>query len=316
MTSTNKAKYIVIAVFFVFLAFWFLTSAPLNFPTGAIFTIEKGESLLEVANNLENSKIIRSKNIFQVLVMALASDKNVISGEYMFPGKESVLGVVLRLTRGIYLIPASKITVPEGATNVQIAELFSLNFHNFDKNNFLKIADDKEGYIFPDTYLFLPATDEKEVLRVMTDNFNKKISSFEEKIKNSGHSLGDIITMASIIEKEAGGSKDGAIISGILWKRIDKGMVLQVDAPFLYILGKGSGSLTRADLAVDSPYNTYLYKGLPPGPIGNPGLIAINSALNPVQSSYFFYLHDSHGNIYYARTYAEHMRNRAKYLRN
>jgi UPF0755 protein len=121
--------------------------------------------------------------------------------------------------------------------------------------------------------------------------------------------------MASIIEKEAKGEEDRYFISGILWKRISKGIPLQVDAPFLYILGKESSELTRADLAINSPFNTYKNKGLTPSPIGNPGLESIKAAIKPKDSPYLYYLHDSDGNIHYAKTYTEHLKNINKYLK-
>ena len=121
--------------------------------------------------------------------------------------------------------------------------------------------------------------------------------------------------MASLIEKEASGEKDRNIVSGILWKRIEKGIPLQVDAPFLYILGKESSELTKSDLSINSPFNTYKYKGLTPSPIGNPGLDSIKAAINPEDSPYLYYLHDAEGNIHYARTYSEHQKNIRTYLK-
>ena len=122
--------------------------------------------------------------------------------------------------------------------------------------------------------------------------------------------------MASIIEREATGNQEEMqIVSGILWKRIREGMRLQVDAPFMYTLGKRSDELTLKDLASDSPYNTYRKKGLTPTPIGNPGIQAIYAALNPIESSYYFYLHDSRGTIHYAKDHDGHIRNKNQYLR-
>jgi UPF0755 protein len=144
---------------------------------------------------------------------------------------------------------------------------------------------------------------------------NKKTESLNEEISKSKRSLKEIIIMASLIEKEARGEEDRFIISGILWKRIEKGIPLQVDAPFLYILGKESSELTISDLSTNSPFNTYRYKGLPPAPIGNPGLESIKASLRPTTSPYLYYLHDKNGNIYYAKTYDEHKQNIKKYLK-
>ncbi len=169
--------------------------------------------------------------------------------------------------------------------------------------------------MFPDTYTFFPWSTPETVVASLKTNFDKKIEPLQGDIEKSGRSLSDIIIMASIIEKEANGESDRALISGILWNRIDADIALQVDAPFLYLLGKESSELTKADLATKSLYNTYLHKGLPPTPINNPGLAAITAALHPEESKYFYYLHDSDGKIYYAKTFAEHKRNITNYLK-
>ena len=145
----------------------------------------------------------------------------------------------------------------------------------------------------------------------MTAQFEKKIKDVEL----GGKSLEEIIIMASIIEKEASGDDDRKLISGILWKRQSIGMALQVDATFKYILGKESRDLTVADLKVDSPFNTYTNKGLPPSPICNPGLKSIMAALEPETSPYIYYLHSSDGNVYFAKNFEEHKKNKANYLK-
>jgi UPF0755 protein len=120
--------------------------------------------------------------------------------------------------------------------------------------------------------------------------------------------------MASLLEKEARNATEAKTVAGILWKRISLGKPLQVDAPFLYVLGKTSAQLTTRDLTKDGPYNTYTRKGLPVGPIGNPGIAMIQAALNPIASQYLYYLHDRNGVIHYAKTYEGHLQNKKKYL--
>ena len=137
----------------------------------------------------------------------------------------------------------------------------------------------------------------------MRDNFKKKAGDVSK----------DIVIMASLIEKEVPDSDDRKIVSGILWKRLDIGMPLQVDAVFPYLTGRRE--ILSDDLKIDSPYNTYLYKGLPPGPIANPGLDAIEAARNPKSSSYFYYLSGKDGKTHFAKTFAEHLKNKEKYLR-
>ncbi len=154
-----------------------------------------------------------------------------------------------------------------------------------------------------------PAT----VIKAMTDNFNAKEELVVSKIVLSGRKESDIIKMASIVEKEATSSANRRVVAGILWKRLDAGMPLQVDPPFYYILNK-TAALTQADLATVSPYNLYLNKGLPPTPIDSPGLSAILDTVSPTASKYWFYISDSHGVMHFAATLAEHDANIAKYL--
>ncbi|MFA4890318.1 MAG: endolytic transglycosylase MltG [Candidatus Paceibacterota bacterium] len=178
------------------------------------------------------------------------------------------------------LAPQIRITIPEGYTTKDIAERLK-NFRNFNKEEFLKIAEDKEGYLFPDTYFFTSKEMPEEIIEKMENNFKVKAGDVQK----------DILIMASIIEKEARNKEDRRIISGILWKRLKINMPLQVDVS-LY---------------------TYDNKGLPPMPICNPGLDAIDAAKNPVDSKYWYYLSDKKGVTHFARTFEEHKRNRAKY---
>ena len=150
----------------------------------------------------------------------------------------------------------------------------------------------------------------------MLENFNVKITpELNAAVAESGRDFSDIVIMASLIEKEAGSRKDAEIISGILWKRIEIGMPLQVDAVFPYIIGKNTYEVTLQDLEVDSPYNTYKYPGLPIGPISNPGLVSIKAAINPQKTNYLYYLNDTNGVMHYATTFDEHKINKARHVR-
>lgn len=215
-----------------------------------------------------------------------------------------LLCILKRAPSAITALPQIRITIPEGYSSRDIAEKF-VGFKNFNKDNFLKIADGKEGYLFPDTYFFTLLETEEEIIKKMEDNFKEK----------AGDVKPEIIVMASILEKEALTPEDKKIVSGILWKRLETGMLLQVDAVFAYIIDKKSSDLTLDDLKIDSPYNTYLYKGLPPAPICNPGIESIEAALNPTSSSYWYYLSDKNLNIHFAKNFDEHKLNKAKYLR-
>jgi UPF0755 protein len=188
-------------------------------------------------------------------------------------------------------------------------------FVNFDKKKFLEITSNQEGYLFPDTYFLYVNVTAEELVEKLRGNFNEKIKTVDEEIEASNKSFSDILIMASIIEKEVATPEDRAIVSGVLWKRIKKGMPLQVDATLGYVTGRTSAQLTVDDLKSTSPYNTYTHKGLPPTPICNPGLDAIKSALNPKDSPYYFYLTGNDGITYFAKTFDEHKKNKEKYLR-
>ena len=147
------------------------------------------------------------------------------------------------------------------------------------------------------------------------DNFDHKLEPLESSIKASGRTFEEIIIMASILEREVVSEEDKRIASGILWKRLKLGMPLQVDAVFGYIFNRDTYSPSFSDLKTESPYNLYLHRGLPPGPINNPGLDSLDTAINPTATDYLYYLTDKNGGIHYAKTYADHRANQQKYLR-
>lgn len=290
-------------------------AAPEHFPTPYHLTIEPGQTLFSVSNELYADNVIRSPRVFEMFMLSMGNEKSISEGEYYFSEPMTVLEVSMRISGKQFGIDRERVTFPEGFTNINMADRLSATFPNFDRALFLDLTKDKQGYLFPDTYGFFPSLAPDLVVTTLARNFEKKIAPLSEGIAESGRSLEDIITMASIIEKEANGPEDRAIISGILWKRISIDMPLQVDAPFLFLLNKESKELTLKDLAIDSPYNTYKYKGLPPGPINNPGLESIKAAITPQSSPYLYYLHDSEGEIHYASSYQQHQANIKRYLK-
>lgn len=312
-------RYVVVLVMLVIIvtvfAYYKLVPPPTDFPSDSMILIEDGSSLSSVADLLKEKNIIRSPILFQMSTILYGGERSIIDGYYGFTTPIPVNEVARRIVRGDRQLPQTKITIPEGFSLKQMAEVYDAKLENFDKDAFFELTKGKEGYLFPDTYFFFPFETEKEVVQKMSAVFDKKIIALQGGIDESGHSLADIITMASIIEKEANGDEDRAMISGILWKRITQGMRLQVDATFLYINGKESKDLTLKDLDINSPYNTYRNIGLPPGPITNPGIAAIKAAIHPEDSPYLFYLHDKNGKVHYAKTFEEHQKNIAAYLR-
>lgn len=312
-------KYIRFGTFIVLIIiFWsgirYSIAPPATFPVPYRLTIETGQTLFSISHELADAHAIRSSRMFEIFMIALGSERRVSDGEYYFETPVSSLQIALRMSGRQFGIDRTKVTFPEGFTNKQIAERLAIVFPGFDPILFLTLAKGTEGYLFPDTYGFFPSVTPDFAIAALKRNFSTKVDPLNQDIEQSGRTLHDIMVMASIVEKEAAGDSDRAVVAGILWKRFDTGLALQVDAPFLYILGKQSSELTRADLAINSPYNTYRNKGLPPTPIGNPGLASIKATIHPQSSPYLYYLHDKDGLIHYAATYAEHKKNIAKYL--
>lgn len=290
---------------------------PANFPEQRIITVENGASLSSIAAKFKEEGVIRSAGLFKTLVIAFGGDKSVIAGDYLFEKPTNVLTIAEKMATGDFGVEKISITLPEGLSAKEMAELLDEKLPEFNKEEFIFLTKDLEGYIFPDTYRLFPSTNAPDVVKMMQDTFDKKVRAVLQKdIDSSGKTMDEIITMASIIQDEAhDGYEEKQMISGIMWKRLEKGMRLQVDATLRYVNGKTSGQMTNADLQFDHEYNTYTRAGLPPTPIGNPGVEAIKAAINPKSSVYFFYLHDASGQVHYATTYDDHKKNINAYLK-
>ncbi len=313
----SSKKLVIISSFFIIallVVISFASMPPLSFQKNTILTVTPGSTLVEITSNAKKLHIVQSRIFLQSLVISLGGERGVQAGDYYFSKPLSVFAVAKMLATGNFNVDQVRITIPEGYSRAEISLVSQALLSNFNTSTFMEKTQNDEGYLFPDTYFVFPSITTENFIKLLKDNFDTKINTLREDIAKSSRSEKDIITMASIIEKEAHGNEDRYVISGILWNRIDKGMPLQVDATFLYLLGKGSSSLTLEDLKTDSPYNTYVYKGLPPTPIGNPGIESIKAAIHPGVTQYLYYLHDKNGGIHYAKTFDEHKKNKQKYL--
>ena len=295
-----------------YLLFIILFSAPAGYPTGAYIRVEGGASLRSVAAIFESRGIVNNARLFELVTRVLGDDTHIKAGSYFFSRQENMLWVSMRLLAGDFETSSIRITIPEGTSIKGISKILLEKVPEFNNREFISRA--REGYMFPDTYFFRPGESTEAILSVFDNTFHGKINKIQKEVTASGRTLEELLTMASILEKEASQTKDRRHIAGVLWYRIKIGMPLQVDAVFPYILGKNTFELTTADLRFDSPYNTYKYKGLPPGPINNPGLDAILAAATPIKTKYVYFLSDKAGNFHYALTYAQHLANKKKYL--
>lgn len=289
--------------------------APHDFPMDEYVTIEEGETLSSLSMMLQEKNIVRSAWWLRAIIYIRGGQHYVQAGDYLFASPINAFTIARKLTTGAYgLVPIS-ITIPEGATVADMSIIYSKRLFKFDPEQFFKEAIKYEGYLYPDTYYFLPNAREHEVLRAMRDNFDTHILGFEEDIKESPYTLHEILTLASIIEKEAWKEDDRQLISGVLHNRLDQGMLLQVDATFTYTHDKGTYDITRDELTdEENLYNTYVHKGLPPGPIAAVGESSLYAALHPKENDYLFYLADRKGTTYYSKTYSEHLSKKRQYV--
>jgi UPF0755 protein len=287
---------------------------PERFPIGELVTVESGKTLSEVAHELEESAVVRSDLALRILVTLMGAERDVHIGDYLFQEPKDLFTIARALATGAYGLEPIRIRIPEGATTRDMAAIFATRLARFDRETFLLSAKPLEGYLFPDTYFFLPNASEKSIVEALRQNFDTNTATIEREVTAFGKPFSDVVIMASLLEREAHNTKDRRMIAGVLWNRLKRGMLLQVDAAFRYTTGKGTFDLTLEDLASDSPYNTYKHPGLPPTPIGSPSLDSILAAVTPVEHSYLYYLADRNGVTHYAKTYAEHLRNKQRYL--
>ncbi|OGG77238.1 hypothetical protein A3B35_02855 [Candidatus Kaiserbacteria bacterium RIFCSPLOWO2_01_FULL_54_24] len=288
--------------------------APDNFPVNELVTVASGATLSEAATSLEGAGVVRSAFTLELIMRFTGHERDVHAGDYLFRQPENIFTVAKVVALGRYGLEPMRIRVPEGATTKEMAAIFGGNLPRFDTERFLSEAQQYEGFLFPDTYFFLPNATDELVLTSLRQSFDEHIKLISKDIVAFGRPLKDIVIMASLLEREARLMEDRRKIAGVLWNRLDRGMLLQVDAAFLYTLGKGTFALTTSDLKSDDPYNTYVNKGLPPGAIGSPSMDSLLAAVTPVKHDYLFYLADRNHITYYAKTYEEHLKNKRKYL--
>jgi len=293
--------------------------------------IEKGQGAKEIAKNFEEHKLIRSAFWFETYIWLEGKQNQLQAGQYSIDPSLSTAQIVDMLAQGKVVENEIWVTIPEGFTSKQTeARLIESGLdsgvsgekaENYkSKYNFLIDAPAKvglQGFLFPDTYKFRKEDDLDSIIIKMLDNFDDKLTGqMRSDIKNQNRSIFEIVTMASILEKEVNSSGERKIASGIFWKRIKDNYPLESDATLSYILGDKEVSHSIEDTKIDSPYNSYRYKGLPPTPINNPGLDALLAAIYPQESDYYFFLtKPDTGEAVFSKTLQEHNLNIVKYLK-
>lgn len=289
--------------------------APSDFVSPTSVTIEAGLTAKSITEKLEEANVVRSKHLLYFALTLLHDPTDIKASVFVFDTPLSTLQVASRLVAGDFDSDLVRFTHFEGERATHVANRAGEVLTNFDTEAFLALAVPLEGKLYPDTY-FVPADfTAQQLVDLMLQTFNEETAPLQEKMSQSALSENEILTLASILEREANSPESMRIVSGILQGRMSAGMPLQADASVEYILDKPLKELTPDDLKVDSPYNTYLNRGLPPTPIGNPGIDAIMAVLEPTPSDYVFYITDNDGVFHYAKTYDEHLDNIERYLR-
>lgn len=288
---------------------------PFSPPTDQLVTVASGEPFVAIAHDLYERGVITSPMVFRIAAMLVGGTTDIKAGTYRFDRREPLIIVARRLTTASYGIDSVRVVLPEGSTVYEMSRVVARHLGAETGAQFKEEGSPYEGSLFPDTYMILPTATSGEIVRLLRTTFDERTRDLQLRVAaSSTHSWNEILTMASIIEEEVRTSEDQRIVSGILWKRVEADMPLQVDASFSYLFGKTSAEVTLDDIATDSPYNTYKFKGLPPGPITNPGLRAIEAALEPIETDYWYYLSGDDGTTHYAETYEGHLENRERYI--
>jgi len=288
--------------------------------------VQRGATAAEVARQLESQGVIKSALGFQLMARAKRVQSDVKAGEYRFSPHLTSAEVLERLTSGGAQV-AVWVTIPEGFTAREIAQTLAqrqLGDERALADYFLHtpfslpngvIAANLEGYLFPDTYLMPLSTTPAAFAKIMTDQFVSVLPpDASERAKRLGYTIPQIVTLASLIEREAKADDERRLMAGVYYNRLRLGMPLEVDATIEYTFAHHKDVITNADLARDTPYNTYLHVGLPPTPIANPGRPSLLAAFDPQPSTFLFYVYKGNGHHAFSRTLAEHNANVARYL--
>ncbi|HDK25865.1 MAG TPA: endolytic transglycosylase MltG, partial [Candidatus Atribacteria bacterium] len=292
MNFIHKLFFIFSLVFLIIILFFTAIYFPLNENSSIykIVIIPPGTNASEIVNILEDNEIIVKNNyIMRILIKLTKLEEKLKYGEYRLSPAMNMIQILEKLAKGEVVL--YKITIPEGYNCEQIAELLDEK-EIVEKESFINLIKNGEknweGYLFPDTYEVPKGYGSENMLKLLLLNFNRVMDELKPKIEKSQFSLDEIITLASIIEKEAKYNDEKSKVSSVFHNRLKNGMKLQSCATIQYILGKPKEKLEESDLKIGSPYNTYLYKGLPPGPICNPGLDSIIAAIEPTETDWLY----------------------------
>ena len=290
-----------------------------------IIDVPSGSTTRNISSLLYNNELITNRVFFESLVIVTMKATRLQAGEYELNSRMNMWTVLSILANGRGL--KHRITIPEGFTIAHIASLLEEN-GLADKERFLELATDRsflnnigldkdsaEGYLFPDTYLVVRKNSQEEILiELMYKRFQQIVGPLAQEIEESGFNTHEIVILAALIEKETGHPPERELISAVFRNRLKRGMRLETDPTILYAIGDiNKTRILTKDKLYDSPYNTYLYRGLPPGPIANPGFDSIVAAIRPTTSDYLYFVSRNNGTHHFSTTYNEHFQAVTKY---
>jgi len=288
------------------------------------FQIESGQGSINVAKELFNKKLIKSTKAFRIYLLLTLNNSAIKKGVYQLDDSMTLLEVIATITSG--KTKFITITIPEGYNNRQIGDLLSEAKFFKDRSEFItqtknplllkkyNIAGESlEGYLFPDTYNIPADYPQEKVLELMVENFLKKTDAIKDFPQDS-QKRHQLVILASIVEREAQLKEERPVIAGVFNNRLQKNYPLESCATIQYLFEKPKPRLFFKDLEIKSPYNTYIHAGMPPGPISNPGLAAIQATLRPVKTDYLFFVVKESGSHHFSKTFNEHVKAKQQYL--
>lgn len=322
MKKVSIFIFITVLFFGIFLLWWNNGNSPVNKNDRSqkIFIVAKGAGIKEIANNLKEQGLIKDTVVFFLVVKKEGLEGKIQAGDFRLSPSMNTSEIAENLTHGTLDI---WVTIPEGYRADQIADLLSKSFSTY-KSQWREELRNNEGYLFPDTYLIPKDTDIESIISILRNNFEKQYASIPN---NNKYTKNQLVTIASLVEREAKHPQDRPLVASVIENRLDIGMGLQIDATVQFALANARcqafadtrectwwpKNLTLEDLKISSIYNTYRNTGLPPTPIANPGIEALKAAANPANTDYIYYITDRNGINRYGRTLEEHNANIQRY---
>jgi UPF0755 protein len=298
-------------------AWWVTTISPVDVSdkSSTLFVVKPGQGIREIAKELKDQDLIRNPVAFFLLVKQQNLDNKIQAGDFRLSRNMSMQTIAESMTHGSLDI---WVTFPEGVRANEIADVLQQKISTYDETWRVQLAE-HEGYLFPDTYLLPAEASVENVITIMTNNFDKKYDAITGS-KKSTFTKAELVTIASMVEREARFPEDRPLVASVIFNRLEIGMVLNIDATIQYALGYQPAEktwwkrhLSFDDLKLNSSYNTYTNAGLPPTPISNPGVEVLEAVLNAPETNYLYYVSDSTGHNHYATTLQQHNANIQKY---